>query len=261
MRNFGIVLVILFLPVLFSCGRSYKKLADEKLSQAVSVLEKGDSLTSLVHLDSIRVLYPEAFEAIGKAMELSKKVNSEFLFSKQDQLSKLTERLNELEMMFTQEKTEFDRFTQYIHKRQNFERRWNQSFIQIHLDERGELFISSNYYGNQWLNHIGLRVYDGVFQAKTDSVALDDPNNHRSDFMGTHWEKVSYTKGKDNGVIQFIADNSERNLKAVLLGQRMYFIVLEQFDKQAVKDALALSNALKIRIQLEKEISELQSKV
>ena len=80
-------------------------------------------------------------------------------------------------------------------------------------------------------------------------------------FVTMYWEKVSYTNGKDNGVIQFIAENSERNLKAVFLGQRMYFIVLEKFDKQAVKDALALSNALKLKTQLEKEIRELQFKV
>jgi len=253
--------VILFLSTLFSCGKSIKQRADEKFNMAVSLCEKGDSLSAMIHLDSIRVLYPEAIEAIGKAKELNKKINSEFLFRKQEQFDKLTLRLNELEMMFNKEKTEYDRFTQYIHKMQNFEHRWNQSFIQLHLDERGELYISSNYYGDQWLNHIGLRVYDGVFQAKTDSVPLTDDNNHHSDFMDTHWEKVSYTNGKDNGVIQFIADNAERNLKAVFLGKRQYFVVLEQFDKQAVKDALALSNALKLKIQLVKEIKELQLKV
>ena len=236
-------------------------MAEEKFSYAVSLCQKGDSVTALVHLDSIRVLYPEAFEAIGKADEWRRKINSEFLFRKQDQFDKLTERLIELEGLFTKEKTPYDRYTQYIHKRQNFDRRWNQSFIQVHLDERGELFISSNYYGAQWLHHIGIRVYDDVFQAKTDSVPLTDPSNHRSDFMGTHWEKVSYTKGKDNGVIQFIADNAERNLKAVFLGQRMYYIVLEKFDKQALKEALDLSSAIKLKVQLEKEIRELQSKV
>jgi hypothetical protein len=159
------------------------------------------------------------------------------------------------------EKTEYDRFTQYIHKMQNFDRRWNKSFIQLHLDERGELYISSNYYGEQWLNHVGIRVYDGVFQAKTDTIAIGNPNNHQSEFMNTHWEKVSYKNGKDNGVIQFIADNADRNLKAVFLGKRMYFIVLEAYDKQAIKDALELSNALKHKIQLGKEIRELQSKV
>lgn len=257
MRNFGIVMIIAFLSVLFSCGKSTRQRAEGKLNQAVSICEKGDSITAMVHLDSIDVLYPEAFETIAKARELRNKINSEFLFRKQDQLDQLNGRLNELEKMFIKEKTEYDRFTQYIHKMQKFERRWNQSFIQLHLDERGELYISSNYYGDQWLNHVGLRVYDGVFQAKTDTVPLSDPNNHQSEFMNTHWEKVSYTNDKDNGVIQFIADNAERNLKAVFLGQRMYFIVLEQHDKQAVKDALALSNALKLKIQLEKEIKAL----
>jgi len=261
MRNFKIVLLLLLLSTLLSCGISTKKRADEKLNKAVSLCEKGDSLAALIQLDSIRVLYPEEFEAIGKAKELSKKINSEFLFRRQEQVDKLTVRLNELEMMFNKEKTEYDRFTQYIPKMQNIERRWNQSFIQLHLDERGELYISSNYYGEQWLNHIGIRVYDGLFQAKTDSVPLTDENNHHSEFMDTHWEKVSYTKGKDNGVIQFIADNAERNLKAVFLGQRQYFVVLEQFDKQAVKDALELSNALKLKIQLVKEMKELQLKV
>lgn len=261
MRNIGIVLGILYISVLFSCGRSSKKRAEEKLNLAVSVCEKGDSLAALVQLDSIHVLYPEADQAIGKAKDVSRKIYSEFLFRKQEQLDKLFERLNELEVVFTKEKTEYDQYTQFIHKMQNSDRRLNQSFIQLHLDERGELFISSNYYGDQWLNHVGLRVYDGVFQAKTDSVPLTDPNNHQSEFMDTHWEKVSYTNGKDNGVIQFIADNAERNLKAVFLGKRMYFIVLEPFDKQAVKDALALSNALKLKIQLEKEIRQLQSKM
>lgn len=257
MRFLGIV----FIFALLSCGKSYKEKAEEKLNYAVSLGEKGDSIGALVQLDSIGRLYPEAFETTQKAKQLTKKINSEFLFRKQEQFDHVTNQITELEKLFEKEKTEYDRFTQYIHKRQKFERRWNQSFIQLHLDERGELYISSNYYGAQWLNHIGLRVYDGVFQAKTDTVSLTDPNNHQSEFMNTHWEKVSYTKGKDNGVIQFIADNAERNLKAVFLGQRMYFIVLEQYDKQAVKDALALSNALKQKTQLEKEIKDLQRKV
>ncbi|HLN75080.1 MAG: hypothetical protein ACM3O8_01645 [Methylococcaceae bacterium] len=257
MRFLGLILIFACL----SCGKSYTQKAEEKLNWAVSLCEKGDSLNALVQLDSVRILYPEAVATIKRAKDLTQKINSEFLFRKQEQLDKVNGQMANLEKMFDKEKTEYDHYTQYIHKMQGAKRRWNQSFIQLHLDERGELYISSNYYGEQWLNHIGLRVYDGVFQAKTDTVSLTDPNNHHSEFMNTHWEKVSYMNGKDNGVIQFIADNAERNLKAVFLGQRMYFIVLEQFDKQAVKDALALSNALKLKLQLEKDIKSLQAKV
>lgn len=261
MKILKIIVGIFFLAVLFSCGKSYKKRAAEKFELAVSICENGDSVTALQQLDSIPRLFPEAFETVTKAKELNKKINSEILFRKQDQLDRVNTEIEELAQSFDTEKTEYDQFTQYIHKRQNSEHRWNQSFIQLHLDERGELYISSNYYGAEWLNHVGLRVYDGVFQAKTDTVLLDDPNNHHSEFMNTHWEKVRYKNGKDNGVIQFIADNTERNLKAVFLGKRMYYIVLEQYDKQAVKDALALSNALKSKIKLEKEIKELHKKV
>ena len=91
------------------------------------------------------------------------------------------------------------------------------------MDERGELYISSNYHGKEWLDHTGMRVYDGPDQAKTEKVALDSPDNHRSDFMEVKWEKVTYRDGKDNGVIEFIANNTQRHLKAVFLGER-YFI-------------------------------------
>lgn len=260
-RVFIYMLVLMFVSGLFSCGKSYKEKAAEKLAQAVATCEQGDSILALSQLDSVMFMFPEAVEVTGKAEDFGKKINSEILFRKQDQYDRLAARIATLEKSFITEKTEYDRYIQYIHKMQNFDRRWNKSFIQLHLDERGELYISSNYYGEQWLNHVGIRVYEGVFQAKTDSVQLTDPNNHHSEFMNTHWEKVSYKNGKDNGVIQFIADNAHRNLKAVFLGKRMYFIVLEPYDKQAVKDALELSNALKYKIQLEKDIKELQSKV
>jgi hypothetical protein len=131
----------------------------------------------------------------------------------------------------------------------------------VHLDERGELFISSNYYGKTSINHIGLRVYDGDLSAKTDTVPLGDVNNHQSDFMEFKWEKVSYRNGKDNGVIQFIADNADRRLKAVFLGEGQFYIILEDYDKAAVQDALALSKAIKRKLALQKEVQVLQKKL
>jgi hypothetical protein len=104
-------------------------------------------------------------------------------------------------------------------------------------------------------------VYDGELSAKTDSIPLGDPMNHQSDFMEYKWEKVSYRNGKDNGVIQFIADNADRKLKAVFLGKGQYYIILEDYDKTAVKDALALSNAIKRRTMLVDEVKLLQQKL
>jgi hypothetical protein len=261
MRSFKIVGVMLAAVIFFACGKSEKERAAEKFALATSLYQKGDTITALQQLDSVQSLFPNAFDVAGKAKELSNKINSEALFRKQQQLDLIDNRLTQLETLFDKEKTEYDRFTQYVPRMQKFDRRWNQSFIEVHLDERGDLYISSNYYGSEWLNHTGIRVYDGIFQARTDSVALDDPNNHHSEFMNLHWEKVSYKNGKDNGVIQFVADNADRNLKAVFLGKRMFYIVLEAFDKKAIKDALQLSNALKRKAALQKEIRELKSRL
>ena len=259
MRSFFFIMMIA--AMLVSCGKSEKQLAAEKYSLAQSLYEMGDTMQALQQLDTIQKTYKEAVRTIADAGQLKKRIYGELLYKAEDEMDSLQVTLAELEKKFIKEKTEFDRYTQYIHKSQEFKRRWNKSFIQIYLDERGELYITSNYYGDQWLEHTGLRVYDGDLQAKTEKVALDSPLSHRSDFLDTKWEKVTYRDGADNGVIEFIAENADKNLKAVFLGSRYYYIVLESFDKQAMADALALSKVLKRKARLEHEIKSLKSKI
>lgn len=255
-------IIAICLAVLFvSCGPSDEEKARARMTYAKMLLEKQDTTQALLQLDSISKLYPKAPYSINAAKNLTVEINLELLRQKEIELDSAKSLIVKLEDSFIKEKTEFDRYVQYVHKRQTLQRSMTRSFIQIHLDERGEIFLSSNYYGKSSINHVGLRVYDGDLSAKTDSVPLGDPMNHQSDFMEFKWEKVSYRNGKDNGVIQFIADNTDRNLKAVFLGKGQYYIILEDYDKTAVKDALALSNALKRRAALIDEIKTLQKKL
>jgi hypothetical protein len=250
-------LVLLFA----ACGPSDEDKARTRLNFAKVLLEKQDTTAALLQLDSILKLFPKAPYSLNAAKNLMTEINFELLHRREAELDTIKLRIAVLENSFVKEKTEFDRYTQYIHKRQTFQRAWNRSFIQVHLDERGELYLSSNYHGKNPINHVGLRVYDGGDDAKTDSIPLGDPNNHQSDFMEFKWEKVSYRNGKDNGVIEFIANHANRRLKAVFLGKGQYYIILEEFDKVAVKDALALSKAIKSKNELEKEIQILQKKL
>lgn len=243
---------------LMSCGKSEKELAAEKLRHAENLFQQGEREQAIQTADSVKMLYKGAIQQVVAADKFKKRVYSELLFDAQNELDSLKAEIAELEKNFVTEKTEFDRYTQYIHKRQDFQRRWNKSFIQIYLDERGELYISSNYYGDQLLNHTAIRVYDGDIQAKTDSIPVGSALNHQSDFMNTKWEKVSYIGGKDNGVIEFIANHADNKLKAVFLGKRLYYIILEDYDKQAFIEALALSKALKRQAELKKQLNEYQ---
>jgi len=261
MKSLQIFAFVFSAIVLFSCGKSDKKLAADRIALAESLYQKGDTTSALAYLDSIRKKYPTAIQAIVTADQEKKKIYSEIVFREQNELDSVLAKIAKLEPKFVAEKTEFDKYTQYIPKCQNFDRRWNKSFIQFHLDELGNLCMSSNYYGDQWLQHTGIRVYDQDIQAKTDSIGLNDPNNHRSDFMDYIWEKVTYRNGKDNGVIRFIADHPDLKLKAVFLGKRYFYIWLEDYDKEAALESLQFSALLKRKLKLEKEIKSLQSKI
>ncbi len=251
-------ITILLALIFVACGPSDEDKARVKLDMAKELLLKSDTANAILQLDSIPKLYPEAIYSANAAKNLSKEIRFEVLQRKETELDTLKLEIAELEKSFVKEKTEFDRYTQYIHKRQTFKRAWDRSYIQVHLNERGELYLSSNYHGENWLNHTGLRVYDSGEDAKTAEIPIGSVDNHRSDFMDAKWEKVSYRNGKDNGVIEFIAQHVDRNLKAVFLGKEYYYIILETYDKEAVRDALALSKTLKKSIRLANEIKSLQ---
>jgi hypothetical protein len=247
--------------VLTACGPSDEDKARAKMDEAKALLQNQDTAAALLQLDSIPRLYPEAMYSINAAKNLANEIRFEVLQRTEAELDSVKLEVAGLEKNFVKEKTEFDRYTQYIHKRQTFKRAWDRSYIQVHLDERGELYLSSNYHGDHWLNHTGLRVYDGGDDAKTETIPIGSVDNHRSDFMDAKWEKVSYRNGKDNGVMEFIANNVDRNLKAVFLGDEYYYIILEKYDKEAVRDALALSKAIKKRNKLEGEIKTLEKQL
>jgi hypothetical protein len=164
------------------------------MNYAKVLLEKQDTALAVMHLDSIALLFPKAPYSINAAKNMMTEINFELLHRKETALDTINSRIAELENSFVKEKTEFDRYTQYIHKRQTFQRALIRSFIQIHLDERGDLHLSSNYHGKSSINHYGIRVYDADISAKTDSIPVGDANNHQSDFMEFKWEKVYLQK-------------------------------------------------------------------
>lgn len=257
LQYFALILIV----IVVSCGPTDEDKAKVRLNYAQTLLQRMDTTGAILHLDSIPKLYPEAVYAANAAKNLLNEVRFELMQRKETELDTLRAEIALAEKSFVKEKTEFDRYAQYIHKRQTFKRAWDRSYIQVHLDERGELYLSSNYHGEKLLNHTSLRVYDSGDAAKTEEVPVGSVDNHQSDFMEAKWEKVSYRNGKENGVIAFIAENVDRNLKAVFLGKQQSYIILETYDKEAVRDAYILSQLLKKSKSIENEIKALKKKL
>jgi len=260
MKGPTIFYLFVFVLCFAACKPSDEEKARIRISNAKLLLEKGDTLNALLQLDSVS-LYPEAKYSANAAKNMAAEINFSLLKNLTVELDSVVAKIARLETSFDKEKTEFDRYVQYIHKKQNKQNAVGRSFIKVHLDERGTLCLSSNYFGKSLLNHYALRVYDGDMSATTDSVTVGSQENHQSDFLDYKWEKVLYLNGRDKGVIEFIANNANRDLKAVFIGRQQQFIVLAAGDKEAVREAFTLSAVLKQKAQLQKEIQGLQQKI
>ena len=80
------------------------------------------------------------------------------LMLQRENLTKANLVIDSLIKEFNPEKGEFDKFTNYINKHQGTEKSILRSFVLVYLNEKGDLFLTSNYYRGQWLNHNALSI-------------------------------------------------------------------------------------------------------
>jgi hypothetical protein len=261
MKPLAQLLLLIFIFLSFSsCGPSLEEKAIEKLNEAKKLIAKGDTIKAIDVLKSLPTFFPKANIQIADAKKMKDELFSLMIDSRKERLSATEIQISKIEKNFTKEKTEFDVYTQYIPNTLSLNHSWNKSFLQVTLNELGEIFLTSNYMGKEWLNHTAIKVYDGGLQVKTPEVPSNDPNNRKCDFLDYKWEKVSYTDGKSDTTIRFISQHSDRNLKCVFMGANYYYIILEELNKEAIRDAYNLSVAIKNRDEIIKQIKQLETK-
>jgi len=253
--------LVIIQTILSACGPSQSELASKKIRISESLLAKSDTMNCLLNLDSIPKLYPAAVSELNKAIRISNQIYSTQLSKQREKLTAAQTAIQTLIKEFKPEKGEFEKYTVYIPNRQVFDKSWSRSFVQVYLNEKGDLTLASNYYGEQWLNHTSLRIEKEGLTVKTDSVPLDNINNHHNDFGGTNWEKVTYKGTQADLVIAMIAANWDKKLKAVFKGKSSYIMWLEDYDKKAIKNSYELSKAFKIKSEAEKLIPVLEKKI
>lgn len=251
------ICLIIFLS---ACGPSQRELAVGKINLAEGIIAQGDTASGLAILDSVSILFPKADFQIEVAKKIKAEVYQQLIDRKKSQLRETEALIAELEPNFIKEKTQYDLYSQYIPVQQEKKRKSNSTFLQVNLDERGELFLSSTYMGKTQLNHNRIKLYDGIVQIESAKIPADDPNSRKNDFLDYKWEKISFTEGRSDSLIQFISKYSELPLKCALFGQNSYYYFLEKTDIAAIKNGYELSKAIKQRKIIQKEITELEKK-
>jgi len=253
--------IICLLLFLFACD-SNKKQANGYLENAQKLYERGEYTSAKNTLDSIKTLFPEEFGVQKQGLFLKRRIEIKeqernLIFCD----SMLKVRLADVETMkpgFLFEKNrEYDDVGKYIDKRQLLETKLQSSYIRTNVTESGEILFSSVYYGSRPIHHSRLKVskLTGEY-AETLNIPYDRGLNYSFIDGGMTTEIVTYTSGKDNGVIHFIYNNKESVLKAEFSGKEKYSFTISAADKnvlvKTVDFATVLSDVDKLKKEKEK---------
>ena len=237
MRNF---LIFLFFGLLaLSCSND-KKLAQENLSRARILCENNQFEAAKHSLDSLKANFPKEVGALKEGLQIMRQVETKELerniqYCDSMLLIRIAQ-ADSLKLLFVFEKDpEYDDIGKYIDKQQVLERNLGRSYIRSGVNELGEMYIASVYYGGGRIKHNQLKVsIPNQAYAETAVIPEDGGLNFSFQDLGMTTEVVTYQNKKDNGVILFIYNNNKERLKAELSGGKPYSFFIGEGDKKSL---------------------------
>lgn len=259
------VIALVVILIAGGCVSENKKMAEQKLNQASSLLSTGEFERGMALLDSISVWFPEEFGIIGKAMKLKTEsataYHREFIRQAQEMLDEAEPRIKELSKNFIYTEGAPGRPGSYEHKRQTVRQSWDRTFLKTNVTEDGQFWLSTHYYGANWIDHTSIKVYDRELSVFSDTIPLGHPDNRKIEDGKDRWEKIDFQNGWDQGAAALIIQNQSRKLKIRLTGKEHIYIVMEDFDKTAVKEGYELAQVLKEVYELSQKIGQHQKEL
>ncbi|WP_370761948.1 hypothetical protein [Bacteroides clarus] len=247
---------------LFSCSNVEKK-AGEKLRAAREAFQRGDYSEAKIQIDSIKILYPKAFETrrkgIGLMQQVELKEQEKTLVYLDSMLQDKQKEVDALKKNYTFEKdAEYQRTGNYLHPSQVIEKNLHRSYLRFQVDETGVMSMTSIYCGPHNIHHLAVKVTapDGSFAetpASKDSYETAD--------LGEKIEKADYKLGEDGNVIAFLNLNKDKNMRVNYLGERSYATVMTPNDRKAVAAVYELAQLLSSITEIKREMEEANLKI
>lgn len=249
--------------LLAACGNDVEKKAGEKLAAARAAFAEGDYNEAKLQIDSIKILYPKAFEARKEGIRLMQEVElkeqSESLAYLDSVLQSKQKELEEVKGKYTFEKdAEYQRVGNYFWPTQTVEKNLHRSYLRFQVSETGEMTMTSIYCGANNIHHFTVKVTapDGSFAetpASKDSYETTD--------LGEKIEKADYKMGQDGNVMGFLYLNRDKNIRVEYVGERKYTTNMTLADRQALAGMYELSQLLSSIEQVKKEMEEAKLKI
>ena len=176
------------------------------MDKARAMYENNEFFGAKNEIDSIRALYPKEVKVLKQGLTLMRQVEvkeAERNIAFCDSLLPIKlEEVEGLKKGFAFEKDSvYEEIGNYIWKQQTIERNVQRCYVRCGVNEEGEMYLASVYYGGRPIEHTGIKLSlkDGQF-AETASIPYDGGLNYRFKDMGSTTEVVTY-KGEHLSLI------------------------------------------------------------
>ena len=248
---------------LAACGNGIEKKANEKLTIARAAYERGDYEEAKTQIDSIKILYPKAFEARKAGQELmldvELKAQQEILAFLDSALQAKQAAFDAIKGKYTLEKdAEYQQVGNYIWPTQAIEKNLHRSFLRFQVSEQGIMSMTSIYCGAHNIHHVAVKVTapDGSF---AETPAAKD--SYETTDLGEKIEKADFKLGEDGNVMGFLYLNKDKNIKVNYQGERPYSITMTAADRQALASVYELAQLLSSMTEIKKNMEEANLKI
>lgn len=261
MKKIGLS-AFLALAFIAGCSDGGEKQAQLHLQKAETALSEENFSEAKLQIDSIKMLYPKAFEARKQGIKLMQQVDLKeqtktLVYLDSVMLVKKAQ-LDSIKGNFVFEKdTLYQDIGNYFYPTQTVEKSLGRSFLRGQVNELGEMSLTSIYCAGGQLNHTSVKVSVGDLFAET----LMAKDSYQTTDLGRVIEKADYKLGEDGGVVGFIVANQDKNIQLQFIGDKTYRTAMPKNDRKAIVELTELARILSGMEEIRKQQKESSLKI
>ena len=241
-----LVLIAIILTAI-SCN-SNKKKAKDYLDIAEQALQENNFEVAKSHIDSVKILFPKAFEEIRAGFDLMQDVrkaeNKRNIAYIDSMIDVTIDRFKEQRLNFDFVRDQnYQEFGNYIPKLTPSSTSLEQNTLRSGVSEKGILYLESVLSGLN-LNHSKIKasIPDGSYAESLTVTA--DGLNYKFSTLNKSYEIVRFLGDDENGVAEFIYTFEESAITINYIGRRNYSKALSKNEKKAIAQAFELSKTI-----------------
>lgn len=253
---------LLALTVLTGCGDGGEKQAQLHLRKAEAALQQENFSEAKLQIDSIKILYPKAFETRKQGIKLMQQVDlkeQRKTLAYLDSVMQVKQhQLDSIKGNFVLEKdTAYQEIGNYFYPTQTVEKSLGRSFLRGQVSELGEMSLTSIYCAGGKLHHTAVKVSVGDTYAETPM----SKDSYESVDLGKPIEKADYKLGEDGGVIGFVVANQDKNIQLTFIGDKTYKTAMQKSDRKAIAELVNLARILSGMEEIRQQQKEANLKI